>query len=96
MRAPQTRAGDEELLADIQRIVAGKPTFGYRRVTALLRRSGRFVNHKRIYRLMHRSGLLLERYAPKPERPHDGKIITLASNLRWCSDGFEIRCWNGE
>jgi hypothetical protein len=23
-------------------------------------------------------------------------IITLKSNLRWCSDSFEIRCWNGE
>jgi putative transposase len=23
-------------------------------------------------------------------------IITLKSNLRWCSDAFEIRCWNGE
>jgi putative transposase len=23
-------------------------------------------------------------------------IITLKSNLRWRSDSFEIRCWNGE
>ena len=26
----------------------------------------------------------------------DGVIITLKSKLRWCSDSFEIRCWNGE
>lgn len=31
-----------------------------------------------------------------PQRPHDGKIITLASDLRWCSNASEIGCWNGE
>jgi transposase InsO family protein len=45
---------------------------------------------------MSRNGLLLQRYGTKPERPHDGKVITLKSNLRWCSDSFEIRCWSGE
>jgi putative transposase len=25
-----------------------------------------------------------------------GKIITLFSNTRWCSDGLEIKCFNGE
>lgn len=27
---------------------------------------------------------------------HDGMVITLRSNLRWCSDAFEILCWNGK
>ena len=26
----------------------------------------------------------------------DGVVVTLKSNLRWCSDIFTIRCWNGE
>ena len=25
-----------------------------------------------------------------------GVVVTLKSNLRWCSDVFTIRCWNGE
>ena len=25
-----------------------------------------------------------------------GKVIVMRSNLRWCSDGFEITCWNGD
>jgi len=25
-----------------------------------------------------------------------GKVITLRSNSRWCSEGIEIRCWNRE
>ena len=54
------------------------------------------VNAKRVYRVMKAPGLLLARYTGKSTRTHDGVIITLKSNLRWCSDGFEIRCWNGE
>ena len=29
-------------------------------------------------------------------RVHDGKVITLHSNTRWCSDGYEFTCWNGD
>ena len=91
--------GDEELLARIQPLVDARPSYGYRRITALLNRSkaneGR-INHKRVYRVMRDAGLLLPKHTGRVERPHEGKVITLASNLRWCSDGFEIRCWNGE
>ena len=29
-------------------------------------------------------------------RLHDGKVVVMRSNLRWCSDGFEVSCWNGD
>ncbi|QZY92926.1 DDE-type integrase/transposase/recombinase (plasmid) [Pantoea dispersa] len=32
----------------------------------------------------------------KPERHHSGNVITLKPDMRWCSDGFEVRCWNDE
>ena len=35
----------------------------------------------------------------KPERPkrrHKAKIMVPESNMRWCSDGFEFGCDNGE
>ena len=54
------------------------------------------VNHKRVYRVMKNNNLLLQRYAPRPTRVHDGKVATLKSNLRWCSDAFRIQCDNGE
>lgn len=95
-REKQSRLGDEGLLALIKPIIEEKPTFGYRRVTARLRKLGLSVNHKRIYRIMRRENLLLQRYAPRPERPHEGRIVTLKSDLRWCTDAFEIRCWNGD
>ena len=89
---------DAALLERIHKLVEERPTYGYRRVTALLNRRSKEapVNHKRVYRVMKGAGLVLPKYGAKPERAHDGKVITLKSDLRWCSDGFEIRCWNGE
>lgn len=23
-------------------------------------------------------------------------MVTMCSNIRWCSDGFEFTCWNGD
>jgi hypothetical protein len=40
-RGPQTRAGDVELAADIRRLVDARPTYGYRRIAALLKRERR-------------------------------------------------------
>ena len=42
-------------------------------------------------------GLLLQRHSGKgDERRHDGRIAVDTRNTRWCSDGFEIGCDNGE
>jgi putative transposase len=93
---------DAQLLAPLRTLVDERPTYGYRRITALLNRerlkSGLpRLNHKRIYRLMSQNGLLLQRYTGKPPgRAHEGKIVTIRPNLRWTSDGFELACWNGE
>jgi putative transposase len=98
---PIFSAEDKLILAAIREILAIKPTYGYRRITTLLNRRRyhaglHHVNHKRIYRLMKKNHLLLPRYASKPVRVHNGKIITLHSNTRWCSDSFYIACDNGE
>jgi transposase InsO family protein len=92
---------DAALLAEIKSVINERPSYGYRRVTARLnakrrRQSLPAINHKPIYRIMKENQLLLTRHAPKPVRRHDGKIITLHSNTRWCSDGFCITCDNGE
>ena len=95
-----TSLADATLLSRVQRLVGERPSYGYRRVTAMLNRQASRehprVNHKRVYRVMRRERLLLERSTGRPRRVHDGVIVTLKSNLRWCSDTFEIWCWNGE
>jgi transposase InsO family protein len=95
------KADDEWLLPMIHEIMKKRSTYGYRRIHRLLNRilasKGITVNHKRVYRVMKQNGLLLPKHVGKrPERTHEGRIITLHSNTRWCSDAFEIPCWNGE
>lgn len=93
---------ENDLLMAIKAILTDRPSYGYRRVWALLRRAARAEgrpapNHKRVYRIMKAHGLLLQRYAGGMDaRRHDGRIAVDRSNLRWCSDGFELSCDNGE
>ncbi len=55
------------------------------------------INAKRVYRLMKRHGLLLERHTGRRRvREHDGQVATIRSNSRWCSDALEFTCWSGE
>src|SRR5215211_4043260 len=69
----------DDLVAEIKAVIADLPTYGYRRVHALLRRralaEGRQPpNHKRVYRVMKEHKLLLQRHAGGAERRHDGTI----------------------
>ncbi|GMT42968.1 MAG: transposase [bacterium] len=48
---------DSELLAKIERITLEYSRYGYRRVTAQLRRDGVAVNHKKVLRIMRENGL---------------------------------------
>lgn len=104
---PQQRRGrppqpDDALVAAIKAVIADMPTYGYRRVHAILCRQARAAgaplpNHKRVYRVMKAHGLLLQRHAGDHDsRRHDGRVAVEQSNLRWCTDGFEIGCDNGE
>ena len=45
---------------------------------------------------MRANHLLLQKHTGRPVRAHTGDVITLASNMRWCSDMFEILCFNGQ
>ena len=90
------KAQDAAVVPLITALVAARPTYGYRRITAILNRQLRSqelapANHKRVYRIMKTHNLLLTRkYSERPEHIHDGKVIVMRSNLRWCSDGFEF------
>jgi putative transposase len=95
-RGPQERPGDVELAGAIRRLVDARPTYGYRRIAALLKRERRSdglapVNAKRVYRLMQKHGLLLQRHTGhRRPREHDGQVATIPLNYRWCSDALEF------
>src|SRR2546425_9231883 len=52
---------DAALVAELQRLAAAHPRYGYRRMWALLRRRGLAVNAKRVHRLWRDTGLTLPR-----------------------------------
>jgi transposase InsO family protein len=86
----------------IQRIALEMPSYGYRRVTAALRRRGWVVNHKRVLRLMRQDNLLcLKRRAfvrttdsdhKLPIYPNLARELTLNGvNQLWAADITYIR-----
>lgn len=94
---------DPQLLDQLRDLAAQRPTYGYRRLWALLRRlraslGQSAVNAKRVYRLAKAHQLLLQRHtgAPSLGLAHEGTVAVERSDQRYCSDGFEIRCDNEE
>ena len=62
-RGSYRKADDDTLLPLIRRLVDERPTYGYRRITALANRElataeNPPVNHKRVFRLMRQNALL--------------------------------------
>ncbi|AEJ06554.1 putative transposase for insertion element [Stutzerimonas stutzeri] len=89
---------DTALVERIKASISDLPSYGYRRVWALLRRQAEpVVNVKRVYRVMRDHDLLLEKRRKQPgvARRHEGRVAVSESNTRWCSDGFEFRCDDG-
>ena len=93
---------DAMILKEIKEVLRVRPSYGYKRVTAMVNkvriiRGLNRLNKKRIYRIMKRNGLIFE--SIKRVRHSDkgkGQIVSLFSDTRWCSDCFEIKCFNGE
>ncbi|MER2265081.1 IS3 family transposase [Methylobacterium oxalidis] len=100
-RGPYRKPEDALLLPTIRAIVDARPSYGYRRVTALVNRVLRsrgepVINAKRVLRILRANGLTLAPHtAHCPGRTHDGVVVALRSNIRWCSDHFELRCRDG-
>jgi putative transposase len=71
--AVQKTRKDVVLRDAIERIVLEFPGYGYRRVTAALRREGWRVNHKRVLRIMRHESLLCQlkrRFTPTTHSAH--------------------------
>ena len=90
-RGPYRKPDDDTLVQMVRRLVDERPTYGYRRITALANRERAkagepVVNHKRVFRIMRKNSMLLARHTGRRTgRVHDGKVIVMRSNLRWCS-----------
>ncbi len=93
-RGPRPSISDDALLELIRADLASSPFTGegHRKVWARLRvRDGVRVSRKRVLRLMRENHLLSPyRSRSKAVKEHDGKIVTLAPNLMWGTDGTRV------
>ena len=82
------------LTARLQELLTQHPTFGYRRLWALLRyRDGLRVNRKVIYRILKVKGWLVHQRPCTPRsRVRGWRSQTAASNQRWAMDVTHIPC----
>lgn len=97
---------DSALKAAIAELAGQWPTYGYRRITAELRRSGWTVNHKRVAHLMAAMGLKVRRRRSQPrttDSRHDGprfpnlvrQLAVVRPDQVWVADITYIRLQRG-
>jgi len=96
----KTREDEAALTAEIIELATQYGRYGYRRITAMLHRTGWAVNHKRVERIWRREGLKVPQKQPKRGRLwlNDGSCIRLRPehpNHVWSYDFVEDRTHNG-
>ncbi len=83
---------DTDVLRRIHHVIGELPTYGYRRVWALLRRQTELdgmpaINAKRVYRIMRQNALLFERQPAVPPLTGSSSAVTTEKNCgsrsRW-------------
>lgn len=97
--AARQKEGEAELREEIRDLANRNKTYGYRRITALLRREGsKIINKKRVHRIWKDEGLQLtrrkrrkRRYGPKGEVIHKAE----RRNHVWSYDFVEDRTEKG-
>ena len=91
---------EEELTEAIIKVASQYGRYGYRRVTAILRRDGWLVNHKRVERIWRREGLKVPSKQPRRARLwlNDGSCVRLRASHKdhvWSYDFVHDRTANG-
>ncbi|MBA7637840.1 IS3 family transposase ISMco1 [subsurface metagenome] len=97
---------DADLADLIEKIAYQYPYYGYRRITAELRRKGIVVNHKKVLKIMKKMGIQCrkaKKFARTTNSSHNFRIYpNLAKNIEvsrpdklWCADITYIRILTG-
>jgi putative transposase len=91
---PLELSQDELLFARIKALIEEFPTYGYRRICALLRKHDKLtINRKKVYRLMREQRWMIRQRetSPKP-RVQKSRSRTDRSNERWAMDISHVYC----
>jgi putative transposase len=96
-RYQRRRDPQDDLRMRLRELAATRVRYGYRRLTVLLRREGRQVNAKRVYRLYREEGLQLRTKKRAKRAAHARVPLTSATraNQRWSMDFVSDRLVNG-
>lgn len=97
---PKGKGDEGALRSDIVRLASEYGRYGYRRITALLKREGWQVNHKRVERIWRQEGLKVPKKQPKRGRLwlNDGSCVRLRPTHRnhvWSYDFVMDRTHDG-
>jgi len=97
---PRASDDEEHLLIRIIELATQYGRYGYRRITALLKREGWKVNHKKVERIWRREGLKVPQKQPKRGRLwlNDGSCIRLRPEHKdhvWSYDFVMARTTDG-
>jgi len=98
-RLSEEKGSDEEVVKEIEEILSGKfVPYRYRKVMAALRRKGYVINHKKVYRLMKESRLLLKEVWKGKESREKRTIPegAEAPNKKWSIDIKHCKALNRE
>jgi len=98
--APIERDDEQPLTRRIIELAAAYGRYGYRRITAILRREGWWVNHKRVERIWRQEGLKVPKKQPKRGRLwlNDGSCVRLRAEHKdhvWAYDFVQARTYEG-
>ncbi len=90
-----SKAADCELRDLIQRICLKHIFYGYRRVTAMLKRQGMVVNAKKVQRLMCEDNLLAQRKTPflKPPAERPSSVLVVPNLIRGLTPSAPDQIW---
>ena len=96
-RYQSRRDPQSELRIRLRELAGSRVRYGYRRLTVLLRREGRKVNAKRIYRLYREEGLQVRTAKHGKRAAHTRVPLAQATrpNQRWSMDFVSDRCADG-
>jgi transposase InsO family protein len=100
-RTLKRKSCDEALTGAIVDIASRYGRYGYRRITALLREDGWFVNHKRVERIWRQEGLKVPKKQPKRSRLwlNDGSCVQKRPEYKnhvWAYDFVQDRTYEGK
>ncbi len=103
---PNEKIKEADIKDKIATISYKHPYYGYRRMTAQLKREKLMINHKRVLRMMRKMGIqgrIKRKYISTTNSRHNNRVypnlITKLKVIRidqlWCSDITHIRILNG-